>query len=207
MSSSRTVTLRVAEAYGRDVGRGIARIDPKVMEELGLTPGDIVEISGKRRTVAICWPGYVEDTGKGIIRIDGHIRSNAGVSIDEKVTVRKVEAKKAQKVTLAPTEPLRIAGAEEYLAQLLEGRVVTRGDYIPIGIMGRKVDLMVTSVQPPAPAVIIGLDTKIVITEKPAAVVREVPKVTYEDIGGLHEEIRKIREMAVSYTHLTLPTN
>ena len=195
MSSSPVVTLRVAEAYGRDVGRGIARIDPKIMEELGLTPGDIVEISGKRRTVAICWPGYVEDTGKGIIRIDGHIRSNAGVSIDEKVTVRKVEAKKAQKVTLAPTEPLRIAGAEEYLAQLLEGRVVTRGDYIPIGIMGRKVDLMVTSVQPPAPAVIIGLDTKIVITEKPAAVVREVPKVTYEDIGGLHEEIRKIREM------------
>ena len=195
MSSSRVATLRVAEAHGRDVGRGIARIDPKVMEELGLTPGDIVEISGKRKTVAICWPGYVEDAGKGIIRIDGYVRNNAGVSIDEKVTVRKVEAKKAERITLAPTEPLRIAGAEEYLAQLLEGRVVTRGDYIPIGIMGRKVDLMVTSVQPPAPAVIIGLDTKIVITEKPAAVVREVPRVTYEDIGGLHEEIRKIREM------------
>jgi transitional endoplasmic reticulum ATPase len=165
------------------------------MKKLGLTPGDIVEISGKRKTVAICWPSYSEDAGKGIIRIDGYIRNNAGVSIDEKVTVRKIEAKKASKITLAPTEPLRIEGAEGYLAQLLEGRVVTRGDVIPIGIMGRKVDLVVTSIQPPAPAVIITVDTQIAIGEKPEAIVREVPKVTYEDIGGLQEEIRKIREM------------
>jgi len=195
LSSSNVVTLRVAEARSRDVGRGIARLDPEAMEKLGLTPGDVVEIGGKRKTVAICWPGYGEDAGKGIIRIDGYTRNNAGVSIDEKVTVRKVEAKKAAKITLTPTEPLRIEGAEDYLAQLLEGRVVTRGDYIPIGIMGRKVDLMVTSVQPPAPAVIISADTQIVIGEKPAAAVREVPRVTYEDIGGLQEEIRKIREM------------
>ncbi|MEM2738980.1 MAG: CDC48 family AAA ATPase, partial [Candidatus Bathyarchaeia archaeon] len=195
MSSSAVVSLRVAEARSRDVGRGIARLDHEVMEKLGLTPGDVVEISGKRKTVAICWPGYSEDAGKGIIRIDGYTRNNAGVSIDEKVTVRKVEAKKAAKITLTPTEPLRIEGAEDYLAQLLEGRVVTRGDYIPVGIMGRKVDLMVTSVQPPTPAVIITADTQIVIGEKPAAAVREVPRVTYEDIGGLQEEIRKIREM------------
>jgi transitional endoplasmic reticulum ATPase len=195
MSSSEAVTLRVAEARSRDVGRGIARIDPEIVEKLGLTPGDVVEISGKRKTVAICWPGYGEDAGKGIIRIDGYIRNNAGVSIDEKVTVRKIEAKKASKITLAPTEPLRIEGAEDYLAQLLEGRVVTRGDRIPIGIMGRKVDLVVASVQPPAPAVIITADTQIVIGEKPAAAVREVPRITYEDIGGLREEIRKIREM------------
>jgi transitional endoplasmic reticulum ATPase len=165
------------------------------MKKLGLTSGDIVEISGKRKTVAICWPGYVEDAGKGIIRIDGYIRNNAGVSIDEKVTVQKVEAKKATKVILTPTEPLRIEGAEDYLSQILEGRVVTRGDYIPIGIMGRKVDLTVTNIQPPAPAVIITADTEVAIGEKPAAMVREVPKITYEDIGGLQEEIRKIREM------------
>jgi transitional endoplasmic reticulum ATPase len=195
MSSSEAVTLRVAEARSRDVGRGIARIDPEIVEKLGLTPGDVVEISGKRKTVAICWPGYGEDAGKGIIRVDGYTRNNAGVSIDEKVTVRKIEAKKASKITLAPTEPLRIEGAEDYLAQLLEGRVVTRGDRIPIGIMGRKVDLVVASVQPPAPAVIITADTQIVIGEKPAATVREVPRITYEDIGGLQEEIRKIREM------------
>jgi transitional endoplasmic reticulum ATPase len=201
MSSSEAVTLRVAEARSRDVGRGIARIDPEIVEKLGLTPGDVVEISGKRKTVAICWPGYGEDAGKGIIRIDGYIRNNAGVSIDEKVTVRKIEAKKASKITLAPTEPLRIEGAEDYLAQLLEGRVVTRGDRIPIGIMGRKVDLVVASVQPPSTGVIITADTQIVIGEKPAAAVREVPRITYEDIGGLQEEIRKIREM------VELPSN
>jgi len=127
MSSSEAVTLRVAEARSRDVGRGIARIDPEIVEKLGLTPGDVVETSGKRKTVAICWPGYGEDAGKGIIRIDGYTRNNAGVSIDEKVTVRKIEAKKASKITLAPTEPLRIEGAEDYLAQLLEGRVVVIG--------------------------------------------------------------------------------
>ncbi|MEM3193485.1 MAG: AAA family ATPase, partial [Candidatus Bathyarchaeia archaeon] len=80
MSSSKIATLRVVEAHGRDVGRGIARVDPKVMEGLDLTPGDIIEISGKRKTAAICWPGYSEDSGKGIIRIDGYIRRNAGVS-------------------------------------------------------------------------------------------------------------------------------
>ncbi len=195
MAGSETFTLRVAEAHGRDVGRGIARIDPKVMEEMNLTPGDVIEISGKRRTVAICWPGYEDDYGRGLIRIDGYIRNNAGVSIDEKVTLRKIEARKAQRITLALTEPLRITGAEDYLAHLLEGRVVTRGDYIPIGVMGRSIDLMVTGVQPPAPAVIITADTKIVLTEKPAAVVREVPRVTYEDIGGLQDAIKKIREM------------
>jgi len=195
MSSSKTAVLRVAEAQSRDVGRGIARVDPKVMEDLGLTPGDIIEISGKRKTAAICWPGYAEDSGRGIIRIDGYIRRNAGVSIDEKVIIRRIEAKNAEKIVLAPTEPLRIEGAEEYLAHILEGKVVMRGDYIPFGIMGRTIDLMVVNVQPPAQATIITRDTQIVMGEKPAAMVREVPRVTYEDIGGLHEEIRKIREM------------
>ncbi|MCD6443783.1 CDC48 family AAA ATPase [Candidatus Bathyarchaeota archaeon] len=195
MSGKSGVVLRVAEAHGRDVGRGIARIDPKVMEKAGLTTGDVVEIAGKRRTVAIVWPGYPEDYGRGLIRIDGYIRQNAGVSIDEKVTVKKVEAKKAARITLAPREPLRILGAEEYLLQLLEGRVVTRGDNIPIGIMGRKIELTVISVQPPAPAVIITPETRIVISEGKLEAVREVPRVTYEDIGGLSDAIRKIREM------------
>ena len=196
MSGKSGVVLRVAEAHGRDVGRGIARIDPKVMEETGLVSGDVVEIAGKRRTAAIVWPGYAEDYGKGIIRIDGYIRNNAGVSIDEKVTVRKIEVKKAEKITLAPREPLRILGAEEYLRHLLEGRVVTRGDYVPLGIMGRKIDLTVISVQPPAPAVIISPDTQIVISEgKVEAAVREIPRITYEDIGGLSDAIKKIREM------------
>mgnify|MGYP001626333811 CR=1 FL=1 len=91
---------------------------------------------------------------------------------------------------------------KNYLAQLLEGRVVTRGDHIPVGIMGRKVDLMVTSVQPPVPAVIITADTQIAIGEKPAAAVREVPKVTYEDIGGLQEAVEWPLKYPEVFEHL-----
>ncbi|MEE9593640.1 MAG: AAA family ATPase, partial [Thermoplasmata archaeon] len=82
--------LRVTEAKTKDVGRGIARLDPAVMKALGLTTGDIISIEGKKRTAAVCWPGYPEDENRGVIRIDGNLRRNAGVGIDEKVGIRKV---------------------------------------------------------------------------------------------------------------------
>jgi transitional endoplasmic reticulum ATPase len=190
-----TITLRVAEAQPRDVGRGIARIDPKVVSEAGLSAGDVVEIFGKKKTVALCWPGYQVDYGKGIIRIDGYIRGNAGVGIDDKVSLRKVETREAKKLNIAPTEPLRITGGEGYLRRMLEGRVVSRGDFIPIGIMGRRINLVVTGFQPSAAAVIIVPSTHIALGEKPAkAIVSEIPRVTYEEIGGLGDEIRKVRE-------------
>ncbi len=190
------VSLRVAEAQSRDVGRGIARIDPKISSEIGLSAGDVVEIHGKKKTVAIYWPGYQEDYGKGIIRIDGYTRSNAGAGIDEKVDVKKVDAREAKKITIAPTEPLRIMGGEEYLKQILENRVISRGDLIPLGIMGRRINLVVTGFQPPAAAVIVVPSTQVVLSEKPAkALALDVPRVRYEDIGGLNDEIRKVREM------------
>jgi transitional endoplasmic reticulum ATPase len=189
-------SLRVAEAQSRDVGRGIARIDPKVSSEIGLSAGDVVEIHGKKKTAAIYWPGYQEDTGKGIIRIDGYTRNNAGAGIDEKVGVKKVEAKEAKKITIAPTEPLRITGGEEYLKQILENRVISRGDLIPLGIMGRRINLVVTGVQPPAAAVIVVPSTQVTLSDKPAKVLAtEIPRISYEDIGGLNDEIKKVREM------------
>ena len=190
------VSLRVTEAQSRDVGRGIARIDPKVSSEIGLSAGDVVEIHGKKKTAAIYWPGYQEDTGRGIIRIDGYTRNNAGAGIDEKVDVKKVDAKEAKKITIAPTEPLRITGGEEYLKQILENRVISRGDLIPLGIMGRRINLIVTGVQPPAAAVIVVTSTEVVLSDKPAKeLAMEIPRITYEDIGGLTDEIRKVREM------------
>jgi len=190
------VSLRVAEAQSRDVGRGIARIDPKISSEIGLSAGDVVEIHGKKKTVAIYWPGYQEDYGKGTIRIDGYTRNNAGAGIDEKVDAKKVDAKEAKKITIAPTEPLRITGGEEYLKQILENRVISRGDLIPLGIMGRRINLMVTGFQPPAAAVIVVPSTQVVLSEKPAkALAMEVPRVMYEDIGGLTDEIKKVREV------------
>ena len=191
----KTATLRVADALQRDVGRGIARIDPKVVQELGLTSGDVVQIIGKRKTNALCWPAHEQDYGKGIIRIDGYLRNNAGVSIDDKVSIRKIDAKIAERLTLAPTEPLRIVGGEEYLSQLLEGRVLSRGDYVPINIMGRTVNLVVTNTSPPAEAVIVTEGTEVLVGEQVKEPIRAIPKISYEDIGGLRPVIQKVREM------------
>ena len=188
-------TLRVADALQRDVGRGIARIDPKVVQELGLTSGDVVQITGKRKTNALCWPGYESDYGKGIVRIDGYLRNNAGVSIDDKVTIRKIDAKVAERLTLAPTEPLRIVGGEEYLSQLLEGRVLSRGDFVPINIMGRTVNLVVTNTSPSAEAVIVTEGTEVVVGEQVKEPIRAIPRISYEDIGGLRPVVQKVREM------------
>jgi transitional endoplasmic reticulum ATPase len=191
----KTATLRVADALQRDVGRGIARIDPKVVQELGLTSGDVVQIVGKRKTNALCWPAHEQDYGKGIVRIDGYLRNNAGVSIDDKVSIRKIDAKIAERLTLAPTEPLRIVGGEEYLSQLLEGRVLSRGDFVPINIMGRTVNLVVTNTSPPAEAVIVTEGTEVLVGEQVKEPIRAIPKISYEDIGGLRPVIQKIREM------------
>jgi len=191
-----TITLRVAEAPQNLVGRGIAVIDPKVIEEQGWHSGDVVEIKGKKKTYAKVWPSKTIDYGRGLIRIDGFIRRSIGVGIDERVTVRKVEAKEATSLTLYPTEPLRIVGAENYLLQLLEGRVVTQGSIITINIMGRRVDLVIAKIEPRADVVIVNRSTAIRFTDKaPKYAEGNIPKVTYEDIGGLDKEISKVREM------------
>lgn len=195
-SEKSDVELRVAEAQGRDVGRGVARIDPQVIQEMGWVSGDALELEGKRKTVALLWPGFSSDAGRGIIRIDGHVRNNAGVGIDDKVTVRKSDAKAAESITLAPTEPLRITGGEEYLSQFLDGRVVSGGDIITINVMKRRIDLVVTKVVPSTRAAIVDLNTQIQISDQVARPVqRNLPTISYEDIGGLRNEIVKVREM------------
>jgi transitional endoplasmic reticulum ATPase len=188
--------LKVAEAKSKDAERGIARVDPAVMDVLGITAGDVIQIEGKKRTVAIVWPGYPEDANRGVIRIDGTIRRNAQTSIDEKVAIRKVPIKEARKITFAPTEPLRIMGGEEFLSQSLEGRAVTRGDVIQINVMGRRIDLVVVSYTPTSDAVLVHRTTEVKISEKPVKEgVSNIPKVTYEDIGGLGDEVKRVREM------------
>ncbi|HEX7031412.1 MAG TPA: CDC48 family AAA ATPase, partial [Nitrososphaera sp.] len=189
------VTLTVAEAYKNDVGRRIARIDPKVARELELSTGDAIEISvDKEKTTVLNWPAYPEDYGKGLIRIDGYTRSKLDVGINDRVVVRRAEVKKAKSIVIAPTEPLRIVGAEAYLTGVLEGQLVTKGDTIPLSIMGQRVDLVVTATNP-AGAVIIAGDTQISVSERSVAAREGVPAVTYEDVGGLKQEVQKVREM------------
>ena len=120
------VTLRVAEAPQNLVGRGIAVVDPKIIEDHGWQSGDVVEITGNRKAYAKVWPGQTVEYGRGLIRVDGFIRNNAGTGIDSRVKVRRVEAKRGTGLKMYPTEPLRIVGGERYLAQMLEGRVVSQ---------------------------------------------------------------------------------
>src|SRR5512137_1842913 len=196
MPDKKEKILRVVQAKSGDDGRGIARIDPALMRILELSQGDIVMIEGSRSTAVTVYSGYAEDENRGTIRIDGAIRKNAGVGLDEKVSIRKVVPKPVTKVTLAPTQPLKIVGGEAYLAQLLEGRPIVKGDLIEVSIMGRKFDLVVQSFTPAAEAGIIQNFTEVKLSEKPAKQeVAKGPKVAYEDIGGLKDEVDKVREM------------
>ncbi len=194
-SKDNEIELRVSEALTRDVGRGIARVDPDVIEKMDWSTGDVVEIQGRKKAFALLWPGQATDSGRGTVRIDGNTRNNAGVGIDDKVKVKRIEVAYAEQVTLAPTEALRITGGEEYIGQLLEGRVVGKGDEIAISVMNRRIDLIVTKTEPNAQAVIVNEGTQIVISEEVAKPQRNLPRVTYEDIGGLRGEVVKVREM------------
>ena len=189
------ITLKVIEARPTDVGRGIARVDPQVLNDMGWQAGDVVSIQGKKKTAALVWPGYPEDTGHGVVRLDGNTRRNAGVSIDDRVPLKIAQATPAEIVLFAPTVPLRITGGEEYLKRYMEGRVITRGDIIEISVMGRKIELMATRVTPPKEGTVIGERTRIDLTDKPAKEEKVGPRITYEDIGGLSAEIKKVREM------------
>ncbi len=191
----KAVTLKVSEAKSYDAGRGIARIDPEVAYNLGLQTGDVIGIEGTKKTAALIWPGYPEDSNTGLIRIDGTVRRNAGVSIDDRVKVRKIQTAMAEKVLFAPTQPLKIQGGEAYLAHNLEGRVISRGDAVELNIMGRRVDLVAISTKPAIDSVIISASTQIEISERPAKEIPSIPRVSYEDIGGLGDEVRKVREM------------
>jgi transitional endoplasmic reticulum ATPase len=191
--SQANVTLKVLEAYTRDVGRGVARIDYDAMDALDASTGDIIEIRGKRRTVAKCLPLYPSDEGRGVIRIDGLIRNNSGVAIGDTVAIRKIKAPPAEKVVVAPLEAIPPID-ERYLADALESVPVTKGDNIMIPYFGGRLTFQVLGVSPMADAVLITQRTVFAISEK-GETLRGVPQVTYEDIGGLKDEIQKVREM------------
>src|SRR6266487_3447911 len=198
---AKVANLKVTEvSEQRDVGRKIARIDPNIAERLNISTGDALELSslGKKSTV-LSWPAKDSDRGKGLIRIDGFTRNRLDVGINDTIEVRKVESKDAKSITLAPTEPLRIVGAEEYLVEYLNGALMSKGDTIPINVMGQRIDLVVISTNPSGP-VIVSNSTKITVSEESAKAVQltkegGVPSITYEDIGGIRNEVTRVREM------------
>jgi len=191
------LTLRVAEGQSKDVGRGIARIDPQDFERIGAAIGDIVAITGKRTTVAKIMPAYHADRGKGIVQIDGIIRENAQASLDEKVRIHKVDHQIAKRITLAPLGSRRTlprGSDSRYVGRLLEGLVIAEGDRVRVNLFGtRSVDFTVTGTSPEG--VVMVAATTITKIEGEGADRERGLKVSYEDIGGLNKEIQRIREM------------
>jgi transitional endoplasmic reticulum ATPase len=194
-NANQQVTLKVAETNPKFVGKGMALVDPKVMEDLSLSTGDVIEISGKKKSYVLLWSSQPADYGKKLIRIDGYTRNNIGTGIDDIVTIRKVIVKKAEQVILSPIEELNIVGLEDYLPGLLEGRVVTKGDMVTLNIMGRRIGFAVTGTSPSDAASLIDSNTEFVIGSVPKAAAKGIPRVSYEDIGGLENEVQKVREM------------
>ena len=210
------IQLKVEKAYPIDLGRGIIRLDPTALLKLQLSPGDIVEIRGKKKTTAKVWRADRQDWEQGLVRIDNFIRQNAGVSIGEKVTIKKVEAPEAKKLILALPESMTQGGPElqfgehanEIIKRHILKRPVFRGDIIPIiNSMSQPMTESLTTSQV-IPLVAVETDpanTIVLITEATVIELRKKPVqgyekatrgvTTYEDIGGLGQEIMRVREI------------
>ncbi len=213
------ITLKVAESLSqREIGQGIARLDPQTMSELGINERDLIEITGDKTTAAIALPSQT-DIGLGVIRIDGLIRKNSGASIGGEVTIKKAQVIEAKKVVLAPTEHnIHVQGD---VRSLFKGKAMVQGDIIGSQIKTRPTsmgmgfdsifnDLMdfspmkeikfaVVSTKP-AGIVVVGPNTEVELHESPVDVskiegVTNLVDVSYEDIGGLKDEVKKVREM------------
>ncbi len=192
--------VRIKDAYKGDAGRGRIRIDPDVIMEMNLKTGDVIEIAhpmAGKKTAALLYPGKDEDRGSNSIRIDSSLRRNLSASIDDIVEIQKIDASLADRITFAGVEESVILRRSEQLVRMLENRVITKGDILSFNAMGRRIDFIVVDFAPKAAAVRIHLETKITISEKTHKELEELEsrRVTYEDIGGLEEEIQKIREM------------
>lgn len=125
------VTLRVVEALAKDVGRGIARLDPKDLEQIGAAAGDILSIAGERATVAKAMPAFKDSRGKGVVQIDGITRRNAKLALDQRATVQLSEHAPARRLTLRQSQALLGSASDSrYLARLIEGLPVTAGDSV-----------------------------------------------------------------------------
>ena len=192
--------VRIKDAYKMDAGRGRIRIDPDVITDMNLKNGDVIEIAhpvAGKKTAALLFPGKDEDKGTNSIRIDSSLRRNLSASLDDIVEIQKIDASLADRITFAGVEESVILRKSEQLVRMLENRVITKGDILSFNAMGRRIDFIVVDFSPKAAAVRIHLDTKITISEKTHKELEELEsrRVTYEDIGGLEEEIQKIREM------------
>ncbi|PSQ45441.1 ATPase [Halobacteriales archaeon SW_6_65_15] len=201
------VQLEVAKAYPNDSGRGIARLDPDTLLHLKLSPGDIIEIEGAETTAAKVWRADRQDWNTDTIRIDGFTRQNADVGIGERVKIRKAEAEKADRLVLAPPEEASVQFGSDAAGmvkrQILKRPVVSR-DIVPVMSStnhpfmrspGQAIPLIAVETEPEG-VCLITEDTEVELREEPiSGFERTGGGITYEDIGGLENEIQRVREM------------
>ena len=210
---SDSLKLVVKPLKQKHAGRGLAAIDRRAMEELGLENGDYILIEGPQqgRAVARVWPGYPEDEGGNVIRIDGRLRQEANVGIDDRVTISKADIKPAASVTIALPQNLRIRGnVEPMIREKLSGRPVTTGQTVHVSlglggiaaVSGQQIPLKIADTDPDG-TVVVTDSTEIRVSEQPAEEIAtgtepaetQTPSITYEDIGGLDDELEQVREM------------
>ena len=190
------ITFKIAEISVKDAGKGLGRVDPKDMHALGIAAFDLIEIGGKRKTVVRAMPLEKSQRGQSLIQVDGITRENARVEIDDSVFVKKVESKQAIKVVLAPTSADLLLNGDntDHLVSRLDGIPVTVGDRVRITLPGSRIEDFQVLGAIPAESIVVRSATKIELRKKPKGKV-DSSRVTYEDVGGLKEQIRKVREM------------
>ena len=186
----------MAEAVQRDAGRGKARLDDQTMRALNLAAGDVISLRGKRLTAAVAWPAYQDDQNRNIIRIDGLLRKNAGVAVNEYVTVAKAAVSEAAAVTLAPVD-MRL-NVDEAFQNFVQSRLLdvpfVEGDSLYVVILGSAIPFTVVHTRPSGIVRLIP-STDLQVLSEPSVAAKGGTRVTYEDIGGLHEAVRRTREM------------
>ena len=192
---SSPIQLRVAEAKHRDVGKRRARIDLHHMEYLGIRAGEVIEISGKHSTAVTAWPADEEEKETDIIRIDGQTRKNAGAGLNDLLNVKKIDCRQAKSVTLMPLGNSNITVDKEFcdfVKNRLKGYPLNEGDEISVVILGNQMDF---SVQRVIPKVVSRIEQSTRLTIMADITSDRKPRVTYEEIGGMKEQIKRLREI------------
>lgn len=190
------ILLNVAETYHADIGRGIVRLDEKARRELEINEGDYVLLKGKSQALARVASSSIEDKGLDIIRMDSSLRTNASVSLGDTVEVQKVEVTEAKTIDIAPTQAVGFGGdPTQIFHEKLLGRALVKGNMVTFNIMGTTLHYIVTKTSPKK-YIRVSKNTELIIHESPVNPGdMKLPSVTYDDIGGLKEEVSAIREM------------
>ena len=189
------IILKIHEIQQQHVGKGRAIIDPKIIEEQNWSVGQILELTYNKKTYVKLWPASPEEYGAGIIKIDGITRQNIGAGLDDKISIKSVEAANAEQITLSPTEKISTDGLQEYMIYNYLNHVFSNGDSISLNTqMGNKVQFVVTNTKPTKP-VIVTENTIFKLGSLTKTVDSSVPRITYDELGGLKNEVQKIREM------------